>query len=109
MLTPAQNPPATESELLDRAHQLSGRMLKEVAAALEWTVPPNQQRHKGWVGQLIETWLGAAREATDVVFLAVGTGIGAGILSHGRLVRGHDDPRILGTALRTNISGQLFQ
>jgi len=35
-------------------------MLKEVAAALEWTVPPNQQRHKGWVGQLIETWLGAA-------------------------------------------------
>ena len=26
--------------------------------------------------------------ATDVVFLAVGTGIGAGILSHGRLVRG---------------------
>jgi glucokinase len=35
-----------------------------------------------------EAWRGAARDATDVVFLAVGTGIGAGILSHGRLVRG---------------------
>jgi glucokinase len=35
-----------------------------------------------------EAWRGAARECTDVVFLAVGTGIGAGILSHGRLVRG---------------------
>ncbi len=35
-----------------------------------------------------EAWRGAARGATDVVFLAVGTGIGAGILSHGRLVRG---------------------
>jgi len=36
-----------------------------------------------------EAWQGAARGCTDVVFLAVGTGIGAGILSRGRLVRGH--------------------
>ena len=36
-----------------------------------------------------EAWRGAARGCTDVVFLAVGTGIGAGILSQGRLVRGH--------------------
>lgn len=35
-----------------------------------------------------EAWRGAARDCKDVVFLAVGTGIGAGILSHGRLVRG---------------------
>ena len=35
-----------------------------------------------------EQWQGAARDCTDVVFLAVGTGIGAGILSGGRLVRG---------------------
>jgi glucokinase len=35
-----------------------------------------------------EAWRGAARGCTDVVFLAVGTGIGAGILSNGRLVRG---------------------
>jgi len=38
-----------------------------------------------------ETWLGAARGARDAVFLAVGTGIGAGIISGGRLVRGAED------------------
>ena len=35
-----------------------------------------------------EHWLGAARGCTDVVFVAVGTGIGVGILSGGRLLRG---------------------
>ena len=38
-----------------------------------------------------ETWLGAARGAKDAVFLAVGTGIGAGILANGRVLRGHGD------------------
>jgi glucokinase len=38
-----------------------------------------------------EAWLGAARGLKDVIFLAVGTGIGAGILSDGRLVRGAGD------------------
>lgn len=38
-----------------------------------------------------ETWRGAARGARDAIFLAVGTGIGAGILSGGRLIRGHGD------------------
>jgi glucokinase len=35
-----------------------------------------------------EQWCGAAAGKKDVVFLAVGTGIGAGILSGGRLIRG---------------------
>jgi glucokinase len=38
-----------------------------------------------------ERWLGAARGLNDVVFLAVGTGIGAGIVAGGRLLRGHSD------------------
>lgn len=38
-----------------------------------------------------ETWRGAARGAHDAIFLAVGTGIGAGILSDGRIIRGHGD------------------
>ncbi len=38
-----------------------------------------------------EQWRGAARGKKDVVFLAVGTGIGAGILSGGRLIRGCGD------------------
>ena len=35
-----------------------------------------------------EAWQGAARNCHDVVFLAIGTGIGAGIISGGRLLRG---------------------
>lgn len=35
-----------------------------------------------------EAWRGAARGAQDAVYLIIGTGIGAGILSGGRLIRG---------------------
>jgi glucokinase len=35
-----------------------------------------------------EAWLGAARGLRDVVFVAIGTGIGVGILSDGHVVRG---------------------
>jgi glucokinase len=38
-----------------------------------------------------EAWNGAARGARDAIFLAVGTGIGAGILVDGRVLRGHAD------------------
>ncbi|MDH7513037.1 MAG: ROK family protein [Clostridiales bacterium] len=38
-----------------------------------------------------EQWLGAARGKRDVVFLAVGTGIGAGIIAGGKLIRGSQD------------------
>jgi len=38
-----------------------------------------------------EQWIGAARKLKNVVFLTVGTGIGAGIISGGRLIRGSDD------------------
>lgn len=36
-----------------------------------------------------ETWRGSARGARDALFIAVGTGIGVGILADGRVVRGH--------------------
>ncbi len=38
-----------------------------------------------------EAWLGAARGLSDVVFLAVGTGIGAGIMIDGAVAHGHED------------------
>jgi glucokinase len=38
-----------------------------------------------------ETWRGAAAGARDAIFLAVGTGIGAGILTQGRVLRGNGD------------------
>lgn len=38
-----------------------------------------------------ERWKGAAVDCTDAVFLAVGTGIGAGILINGKIFRGAND------------------
>lgn len=38
-----------------------------------------------------EHWRGAARGCKDAIFLAVGTGIGAGIMSDGRIVHGAND------------------
>jgi glucokinase len=38
-----------------------------------------------------EAWQGSARECRDVVFVAIGTGIGAGIISGGKLIRGHGE------------------
>ncbi|MBC8490939.1 MAG: ROK family protein [Candidatus Marinimicrobia bacterium] len=38
-----------------------------------------------------ETWLGAARGCRNAVFIAVGTGIGAGIMVDGTILRGHAD------------------
>lgn len=38
-----------------------------------------------------ETWQGAAKNCRDAIFLAVGTGIGAGILVDGKILRGARD------------------
>lgn len=38
-----------------------------------------------------ETWLGEARGCRDAVFIAVGTGIGAGVMVDGRILRGARD------------------
>lgn len=40
---------------------------------------------------LAETWLGAAKGCSNAVFVSVGTGIGAGIMADGRIIRGHAD------------------
>ncbi len=59
-----------------------------LAAALPLPIVLDSDR-SGYV--MGETWLGAARGCRDVVFLAVGTGIGAGIVADGRLIHGRDD------------------
>lgn len=38
-----------------------------------------------------EAWVGSAKGCSDAIFLAVGTGIGAGILSGGHVIRGSND------------------
>lgn len=51
--------PRDEGELMDRARALAGRTLGEVAAAAGVSLPPDQRRHKGAVGNLLERALGA--------------------------------------------------
>ncbi|MDH5358298.1 MAG: DNA mismatch repair endonuclease MutH [Gammaproteobacteria bacterium] len=52
-------PPKTEQELLARCRALAGKTLGQLASELELFVPENLARHKGWVGSLLETALGA--------------------------------------------------
>ena len=61
---------------------------RAVARATGLRVAVESDRNASVLG---ESWRGAASGATDAVFLIVGTGIGAGILSGGRLVRGADE------------------
>lgn len=51
--------PITFHELHARAQQLAGRTLGEIAQLQNWPLPKNLLRAKGWVGQLIENYLGA--------------------------------------------------
>lgn len=53
-------PPRDDAELLQRARALAGHRLGEVARRFGLPVPPDLRRHKGWVGQLLETALGAS-------------------------------------------------
>ena len=62
------------------------RVLSEAADGAPVTIDSDRAAHI--VG---EAWRGAARGARDAVFLLVGTGIGAGILVDGRVLRGHGD------------------
>ena len=52
-------PPENESILMDRARALAGYTLGELAQMGGLPIPPNLKRDKGWVGMLIEYFLGA--------------------------------------------------
>lgn len=53
------SPPSSQEELMQRCQQLAGKTLGHVAAELAEVVPENLLRHKGWVGQILEMYLGA--------------------------------------------------
>ncbi len=57
------SPPLSESELLAQAERLAGLCLAELAELLGQPVPPSLRGAKGWVGQLLETALGASAGA----------------------------------------------
>lgn len=53
------SPPKTKEELLERCKAMAGKTLGQIAAELAIVVPDDLRRHKGWVGTLFETYLGA--------------------------------------------------
>ena len=59
-LSPLVQPPHSEAELLAQAQQLAGYTLGELAAMAKLPVPPDLKRDKGWIGVLLEIWLGAS-------------------------------------------------
>lgn len=56
-------PPESEAELIARCEALAGRTLSEVAADRRIAVPADLRRDKGWIGQLIESVLGATAQS----------------------------------------------
>ncbi|GAA0342631.1 DNA mismatch repair endonuclease MutH [Bowmanella denitrificans] len=56
---PASHAPHSVEELLERARILAGYSLGELADMAGLHTPADLRRHKGWSGQLLETWLGA--------------------------------------------------
>lgn len=54
------SPPESETQLLERAYQLAGYRLEELAKAHKLKCPFDLKREKGWVGMLLEICLGAS-------------------------------------------------
>lgn len=66
-------PPQTQDELMQRCQILAGKTLGQIAAELKIDVPENLQRHKGWVGMLLESYLGAdAGNQAEPDFMGLG-------------------------------------
>ncbi len=53
------SPPRSEQELLNRARQLAGLTLYDLADKFNQPVPKDTRHAKGWIGQLVESTLGA--------------------------------------------------
>ena len=60
-------------------------LAKNLASALGIPVQVESDRNAAILG---ECWVGAARGKSDAIALMIGTGIGAGILSGGHIIRG---------------------
>ncbi len=60
MINIATSPPTSIAMLLERAQSLAGLSLGELAAQASIRIPADFKREKGWTGQLIELFLGAA-------------------------------------------------
>ncbi len=66
--------PASEKELLDRANNLTGKSLQQLATQHALPVPDSLKHAKGWLGNLLELELGAtagSRPEPDFVRLGI--------------------------------------
>ncbi|MDM7861675.1 DNA mismatch repair endonuclease MutH [Alteromonas sp. ASW11-36] len=59
-MQPASTPPQSIEELWQRANQLAGLSLGDLAALAGIEMPSDFRRQKGFSGQLLELWLGAS-------------------------------------------------
>lgn len=67
------SPPKTEAELLLRCQIMTGKTLGQLAAEINVIVPEDLRRHKGWVGNLFESYLGAdAGNKAEPDFIGLG-------------------------------------
>lgn len=60
VITPLTAPPETEAQLLAQAQRLAGYTLGELAELAGMPTPRDLKRDKGWIGVLLERWLGAS-------------------------------------------------
>lgn len=58
-LSPLPPPPENERQLFERAQALAGFSFGELAARAQLPIPKDLKRDKGWVGMLLELYLGA--------------------------------------------------
>lgn len=60
VIAPLTSPPETETQLLAQAQRLAGYTLGELAELAGMPTPRDLKRDKGWIGVLLERWLGAS-------------------------------------------------
>lgn len=58
--SPLASPPQTQTQLLTQAQRLAGYSLGELATLAGLPIPRDLKRDKGWIGVLLEVWLGAS-------------------------------------------------
>ena len=59
-IAPLTAPPQSQEQLLAQAQRLAGYSLGELAALAGMPIPRDLKRDKGWIGILLEIWLGAS-------------------------------------------------
>ena len=59
-IVPLTAPPQSQEQLLAQAQRLAGYSLGELAALAGVPIPRDLKRDKGWIGILLEIWLGAS-------------------------------------------------